>query len=222
MKETLYEFEMILIGKKNNYSQYLFNEDAEKKALDIIRFAFDNYLRWGDKIVAEKVNWRIFLIFKIDTLLKYINMPPNLENEDYVKIILSKLYPDIVKINNDEYTIKSFKNSITQNIYKIPNNYLSKTSEGKRRAIVCLQYVIKDSLDGYSVKDLYRTFTMTKCKNLLKKYCLNTTCNTLFDYPIDYLYAAMPHDEENEFWYRYYKLQLPHYKKTLALTDIEK
>jgi hypothetical protein len=59
-----------------------------------------------------------------------------------------------------------------------------------------------------NTEEIYKFFASSKGPKLLKKYRLNVACVTMFDHPIDFLHEALPKEQRDEFWYRYYKFKL--------------
>ena len=59
-----------------------------------------------------------------------------------------------------------------------------------------------------STEEMYKYFASSKGPKLLKKFRLNVACVTMFDHPIDFLHEALPENQRDEFWYRYYKFKL--------------
>lgn len=209
--ELLYEYEMILIGKKKTFSSYFFNstpQKNEKKALYVIKFAIDTYLGWTPEETVKMLTYEILELLKLESLTRYILFPPEMDARDDMYIITGKLYPNLVKIDSKEITLKVYKRVLEKDLYKFPKEYLSGDQKGKNRAIICFQYMLTQFTNFDSVKDMYAFFASSSGPKLLKKYRLNVACVSTYEYPIDFLHTALPPETKSEFWYRYYKFKI--------------
>lgn len=217
--DLLYEYEMMLIGKKNTFSNYFFNDSAEKKALYVIHFAIENYLRWSPAEAVKNLDWPIIKKMKLEPLVRYIEFPPEMDEKDNLYILKGKLYPNLVKVDTKEITLKVYKRVLEKDLYKFPKEYLSGDEQGRNRAIICFQYMLSQFVHFDSAEEMYKFFSTSDGPKLLKRYRLNVACTSTYEYPIDFLHAALPSDAKNEFWYRYYRFkttnneQIREYKK---------
>lgn len=210
-EEIVYEYEMILIGKKNSFSGYFFNDTDdknEKKALHVIRFAIKNYLQWTPKEAIAKLDWEIIKLMKLDLLTKYIIFPPEMDEQDDMYIVTGKLYPNLVKLDEKEITLKVYKRVLEKDLYKFPKEYLSGDQKGRNRAIICFQYMLSQFTNFKSVQEMYKFFSTSNGPKLLKKYRLNVACTSTYECPLDFLHASLPENIRSEFWYRYYRFKI--------------
>lgn len=211
LEELIYEYEMILIGKKNSFSGYFFNDTSEKneaKALYVIDFAIKTYLGWTPREAIDLLTENVLKVMKLDLLTKYIIFPPEMNEKDDMYIITGKLYPKLVKVNSKEITLKVYKRVLEKDLYKFPKEYLSGDQQGKNRAIICFQYMLAQFTNFNSVQDMYKFFASSNGPKLLKKYRLNVACVSTYEHPIDFLHTALPSNIRSEFWYRYYKFKI--------------
>lgn len=218
--EILYEYEMILLNKKTTFSSFFFSENAErneKKALYVFRFAIENYLRWTPEQTKSCINYAIIDELKLNSLLKYIRFPPELDERDNMFVLVGKIYPNVVQLNPKEITLKVYKRVLEKDLYKFPKEYLSGDQKGRNRAIVCFQYMLSQFTNFKNTKEMYCYFSTANGPKLLKKYRLNVACVSLFVYPIDFLHSALPKNQKDEFWYRYYKFKISNTEQIRAL-----
>ena len=210
-RDVLYEYESILLGKKTAFSSYFFRDNADKneqKALYIIEFALRYYLNWTPEQACEYLDWKVINCMKLESLMKYIQFPPEMSARDDIFIIKGKLYPDLVPLNQKEITLKVYKRVLEKDLYKFPKEYLSGDSIGMYRAIVCFQYMLSQMEPFENSMEMYKYFASSKGPKILKKYRLNIACVSMFDHSIDFLHDALPKEQKDEFWYRYYKFKL--------------
>ena len=76
-------------------------------------------------------------------------------------------------------------------------------TEGRIRALICLQYLISQFMQVNSVEELYYIFARPEGKKLLREYKLYSVSNDMYEYTIDFLHEALPTDLKNEFEYKY-------------------
>ena len=210
-RDALYEYENILLGKKTSFSSYFFSSDPDKneqKALYIIKFALRYYLKWSESQICQYLDWKVINCMKLESLMKYIQFPPEMSARDDIFIVKGKLYPNLVQLNQKEITLKVYKRVLEKDLYKFPKEYLSGDSIGVHRAIVCFQYMLTQIPPFENTEEMYKYFASSKGPKLLKKYRLNVACVTMFDHPIDFLHEALPKQQRDEFWYRYYKFKI--------------
>ena len=209
--DILYEYETVLIGKKNAMSNYFFtgNEERnEKRALYVFKYAIEFYLGWSPKQAISHLDWKIIRLMKLDQLLKYIIFPPEMNEKDDIYIILGKLYPNLVKLDEKEITLKVYKRVLEKDLYKFPKEYLSGDEQGRYRAIICFQYMLSQFTSFNNAQEMYKFFSTSNGTKILKKYRLSIACISMFEHPIDFLHASLPSDARDDFWYRYYKFKL--------------
>ena len=210
-RDVLYEYESILLGKKTAFSGYFFQEDADKneqKALYVIKFALRYYLNWNKAQICQYLDWKIINCMKLESLMKYIQFPPEMSARDDIFIVKGKLFPDEVPLNEKEITLKVYKRVLEKDLYKFPKEYLSGDRVGMYRAVVGFQHMLTLIPPFESIADMYKYFASSKGPKLLKKYRLNISCVSMFDHPIDFLHEALPKSQKDEFWYKYYKFKI--------------
>ena len=220
-KEILYEYELILIGKKNSFTPYFFSfapEYNERVALDVFKYASEVYLSWSPKEAATYLTMDIIRIMKLDTIIKYIRFPPELTVERDLFYIAYLLYPKQVPFNEKELVLRTYKEVLSGKLYKFPKEYLS-DSLGMMRACVCFQYMVSQYLSFRNIEEMYEHFSSSKGTKDLKKYRLYAICTDMFEYPLDFLHEALPAHQKNEFLYHYYRFnfknreQISNFKK---------
>lgn len=211
-----YEYEQLLIGKKKELPSYLFTDkqdENESMALSLLKFVVKNYLKWGPWQVVDNLTWDIIDLMKLSEVMKYIDVPIEIHEKDYFYIVAGKMYPNVVVTNFKETTLMVYKRVLSGDLYKFPKDYLSGNHIGKLRTVICLQYLLEQFGSFTSIKEMYQFFTTSEATKMLKNYRLNSACVGIFDYPIDFLYEALPRTEESDFWYRFYRFHLTEKKE---------
>lgn len=204
-KSLLYEYDEILLGNKNSFSNYLFGgteESKERLALQVFRCAIENYLRWTPAQARDYLNEKIIEKMKLDTVIKHIRLPVELDpSRDYF-YIAHLLYPEKVRFDRQELVIRTYQDVLDGKLIKYPKEYLSDTN-GYVRSRICLQYMISQYVQVGSIKELYELFATVKGKKLLEKYRLLNICNDAFGHPLDYLHESLPTNLKDELEYKY-------------------
>ena len=215
------EYELILLGKKNSFSPYFFNYNAEyneKKALLLFKYAIEGFLKWTPQEASTYLTMDIVKLMKLDMIIKFIRFPAELDMERDLFYIAHLLYPKIVKFDNKELILRTYKEVLDGKLYKFPKEYLS-GSMGATRACVCFQYMISENLPFNNIQEMYRFFSTTNGVKALKKHRLYAICTDIFDYPIDFLHEALSDKQKNEFFYHYYKFNITNREQ---ITELKK
>ena len=203
----MFEYDLILVGKKNTFSPFFFNyskEQNKRVALSVFKYAIEKYLKWSAEEASIYLTYEVVQFMKLDGLLKYIEFPAELDSKKDMFYIAHLLYPNKVKFDKKELILRTYKEVLSGKLYKFPKEYLS-GSMGVIRACVCFQYMVNQFLPFNSIEEMYNFFSSTNGIKALKKYRLYAICTDIFDYPIDYLHEALSNNQKNEFFYHYYK-----------------
>ena len=97
-RELIFEYENVLTENKPSVNPFLFNRgdyENERKALYIMRYAIQTYLRWNPYEVRDHMTHRILKMLKLEALLKYITFPSviQIEEDRDLFYLAVKLYP---------------------------------------------------------------------------------------------------------------------------------
>ena len=211
-QEVIYEYEQSLIGKKKSIDSeiFCFNEYGnEKLVLEIFRYAFEKIMHWSPAEAYHRVDRKTMDLLKLRHLVKYIRFPGEFDPATDYFFIISKLYPDKIKIDSKERTLILYQQLLSGKMKKFPKRFLE-GREGEMRALFCLKYAIQNFGTFESIEDLYRAFSTSEGSAFLKKVKLYQACTTLFDFPIDFLHNSFPISERlgNEFIYSMYKFRV--------------
>lgn len=209
-KILYYEYEQVLLGKKTSMPSYYFkytDDNSENHALCIIRYAVENYLRWTPEQLKNNFTKEIAAQLKLESLIKYVHFPPELDPERDYFYIAYAIYPERLKLDLKTLVLTTYKNVLNGDLAKFPKQYLSGT-QGMMRACICFQYMISQYFVFNDVKEMYHFFSTSAASKALKQYRLNNICNEMFEHPIDYLHESLPNVQKDEFWYHYYRFKL--------------
>ena len=232
-QEIIYEYVQILLEKRRNYSNILFNpeyrtspeslmrgrrrdtEQNQRTALVIIRYAVEEILGWSPKQVYHCLTYEILEKLHLCPLLQYLNFPPELSRKNDVYYIAHLLYPQIFPIDIKDLCIKHYQKILANDSLSFPKGYFAH-AEGLLRAILCLQYALNNYIHAKNEFELYEMFAdEPRIRETLKKYKLLEPCDLFFNKPIAYLQYALPEQQKNQFLYQYFCF-LDHYEQFRA------
>ena len=207
MNEVIYEYEKVLIGNQKTFSSYFFRfseTQNEKIALSVFRYAFDTYLKWSPEQLQTGLTMEIISRLKLNMLLKYIIYPPEADKTKDVYPIITKLYPGRFKENIRDNVRRVYNRILNGEKEKFPKEFFE-GNKGKYKALLCFQYMLNGMPPFASTKELYQTFVGPSGAAILRKHKLYAVCSGLFEYPLDFLHAALPNSMKNEYYYHYYR-----------------
>lgn len=210
-KEIIYEYERVLLGKKKCIDSDTFCYDEcgnEKLALAVFKYAIEEIMHWTPREAYQGLNRRIIDLLKLRQLIKFVRFPPEFDYRRDYYYIVSKVYPDTIKISVKQRTLIMYQQLLTGEIKKFPKRFLE-GRDGEMRAIFCLKYAIRNCGTFESVEDLYKAFSDNDGVRFLKNVKLYLPCTSLFDYPIDFLHATFSEEEQayNQFIYSMYRFR---------------
>lgn len=210
-KGLLYEYTGILNGSVNGFSQIYFNNgrrDASKNALEVIRYAVEIFLHWTPEQTKAYLDEKVIGKMKLDKAAGFIDYPAGLDpNKDYW-YISHLLYPDIIPFSEEDVTIKIYQDILKDvedgGRYRFPKGFFDGI-DGRKRAKICLRYLIHHYESFDNTKDMYRYFSTRSAINDLNRYGLKLVWKNVFDSPVIFLHESLKDDEKNEFLFHYYE-----------------
>lgn len=220
----LYEYEEILLGNKKQFSNAFFDSDMvtnKKNAVDVLRFAFEIFLKWRPEEAFRYVTKDIVDKMRLDLLYPYLDIPCEINmNRDF--FYLGHLaYPNRNKLDKNALTLKVYRDLLDGVAKKFPKGYLD-GADGVERACMCFQYMVKQYLYFKSIDEMYAFFASPKAIPTLRNYKLYVIENTLFDSPIDFLHESLPESQKDPFLFHYHKFQYLNRKLRKQVKELEK
>lgn len=207
--DYIYEYEQILLGKKRTFSAFLFGitEDEDtKNALDICRYALENILKWDPEMTRDYFDKDVATRLKLLPAIEHIAFPPELNPEKDFFYVIHRLYPQLVRFDTKQARMHLYEALGRKDSGKkhFPKGYFQ-GPQGAARAADCLLYVINNYCTYDSIEDLYAFFGNTsRANHFLKQYQLYLPCNSLYEYPIDFLHASLSQKNRINFLHEYY------------------
>ena len=82
-KDLMLEYDELLLGNRTTLPQSFFSTNGsaanEQNALDLMRYAFETYLKWTPFELCDWLTWDILILLKLKYVMKYIRFPPELD-----------------------------------------------------------------------------------------------------------------------------------------------
>lgn len=203
------EYESILLGKKGSVSSYYFSYDAagnERIALELMKYAFETYLRWSPIALRDHLDMEIIELLKLKSFMKYLNFPPELDPKKDLFYIAWKIYPNTVHISHKDLILRVYESLLDGSIQKFPKDYFLGI-KGVQRAALCFNYMLEQYLQFKSVEEMYEFFSGSAGTKALKKYKLFAICKDMFESPLEFLHTALPPSQKNDFLFNFYTFQ---------------
>lgn len=209
-QNLLYEYQLLLLGRIPSIQPDLFDGEArqkEKAALDIIRYAVENLLRWTPKEMAAKFNEDVIQKMKLSKVVSYVSFPPEADKKRDYFVYAHKLYPDIVTMDLYTLTILTYHNVHEKHLVKFPKGFFD-DNLGRTRALMCMNYALSRDGRFQSKQELYRMFTETSGMQFIQKHRLDLARRLSWENAIDFVHEALSRNDRDEMWYHYYKFKM--------------
>ena len=118
------------------------------------------------------------------------------------------VYPEQIHISRHELVLNVYQKVLSDKLIKYPKKFFLE-ADGEVNACICLLYAINQEMPSHNIEDLYAFFcNRPKVTRFLRNVRLNAPCHSIFEYPIDFLHAALPDNQKNELCYRYERFKM--------------
>ena len=207
-KEILQYYEEILLGQRDNFPASYFEESAyssEKLALSIIKYAIEKHIGWTPVEAGHFFTYDVAKRLKLDRLLRYIRFPVELDEKKDIRYVVHLLYPTIVGFDLRSRIIELYKRVLAGEA-KFPRIYFD-NDFGPMRAEICLQYALINNSNFHSLNEMYQSFATINGVRFFKDNKLFKLYTSLYRYPLEYLYSALPDSQRNTFLYALYSFK---------------
>lgn len=209
-QNLLYEYQLLLLGRIPSIQPDLFDGEArqkEKAALDIIRYAVENLLRWTPKEMAAKFDEDVIQKMKLTKVVSYVPFPPEADKKRDYFVYAHKLYPDIIPMDLYTLTILTYNNVHEKHLVKFPKGFFD-DNLGRARALMCMNYALSRDGNFQSKQELYRMFTETSGMQFIQKHRLDLARRLSWENAIDFVHESLSRNDRDEMWYHYYKFRM--------------
>lgn len=217
MSTVLVNYDDSLIGRIPDVESHNFYGAAasavnERIALECIRYAIEDVLQWTPETALKKFDRYILSLMKLNRIAAYIVYPVEVESNDPL-YILSRLYPDTVKVTEQDFVKRTFESILSSGEQQFPREYFI-GGDGFRRFCFCMKYVIENFTSIDSVEDLYRFMDSPQGKRLLYRYRLKVPADQFYISILDVCRYITRGDPDSELYFAYYSFQDEFEKET--------
>lgn len=203
------EYEDILLKKRKDFSStYIGQNAAQKDIKELFRYVFENLLNWTPEMARDYLTMDIIKKLHLMRPLKKLECPPEINIEQDLFCVAWMVYPDKIHISRHALVINVYQKVLQDKMLKYPKKFFLE-SDGEVNACICLLYAINQQLPYKNVRELYSFFgNRKKALRFLRSVRLYVPCNSIYEYPIDFLHAALPDDQKEELIYRYERFKM--------------
>lgn len=207
MEELIYEYDNVLIGHFPSISLECFNGVEpggynEKLALGCIKYAMEKIMGWDEEIACQRLDEYMITQLKLTPLLRFIEFPPYITEGD-PRYILHRIYPNRVKINQEDLTITAFLDVLEERRSQYPRDFFLGL-DGFHRFCFILKYILEHYEIFNNIEDVYNYFSSPKGNIFLSKYKLKIPT---YQYKVDVIkaiYTITKNSPDGELYYNYY------------------
>lgn len=209
LDNLIYEYQNVLLGKSKasrvplavwqNDERY--NSDLAERFLR--EYVVEKMLGWSPYEMYKKFNRSVIRQLHLSPILGKIILPTEAIREDYF-VYAHILYPDIIPFDFKSMTILMYNRILSGTVKRYPRGFFSDTY-GKKRAKLCLRYVLFQKNAFSDSDNLYRQFIGDAGKKLLESHKLTLAYEYQYEDPIDYLHDSLEPGERDDFIYKFYK-----------------
>lgn len=204
----IYEYQRVLLGRAKMVPYNMFTEnDAsnDKIGIAVIKYAVEEHLHWTPEEMQYKFNRDVIEQMKLEQFVSRVILPPEIEKDDYF-YYAARCYPSVIHVNLDELTKIMYNRVKSGQRDRFPAGFFN-GADGRRRAVICLRYVLEQYMTFKNKEELYASFATIGGNALLNKYRLYKARLLTFESPVDYLQAALLPEERDDALYYFIKFR---------------
>ena len=208
--ELIREYCETLINKRAHIASFYLNGvvmPAEEVATTILRYAFEELLKWQPETALEWFNQEIAEQLKLKPYLKMISYPNEVDvKEDYWYAVY-KTYPQTIKVDVRSLTLRTYDQILSGKRKKFPSKFFAGL-DGQYRAATCLNYAINQKLDFKNLNDYYEFFSSAKGMKFIRSVGLQKICRDAFADPLEFTHLSLHPNQRNSFLYNFQKFNI--------------
>lgn len=192
----IFTYNQLLAGELKTFSPYFFNKKYRKKRItNLIMYLVEQKLKITPEEALTQVKKSTIKQYKLTSILKYIEKPVELEDND-LSYVIYYAYPELEPPTQKELSISYYKKVLNNEKRNFPKNYFSDGLKGEERAKYCVQYLCEEVLK-LEKKDIPEELTV----EVLTKYKLKILLTAIYFSMHDLIINVYP----NEFSYNQFK-----------------
>lgn len=205
----LMEYEDILLKKRKDFSATYIGQNASQKDIkELFQYVFENLLEWTPEMAKDYLTMDIIQKLHLMRPLRKLEYPPEINIDQDLFSVAWMVYPEQIHISRHELVLNVYQKVLSDKLIKYPKKFFLE-ADGEVNACICLLYAINQEMPSHNIEDLYAFFcNRPKVTRFLRNVRLNAPCHSIFEYPIDFLHAALPDNQKNELCYRYERFKM--------------
>ncbi len=219
---VIYEYEEILLGKKNSFLASLKGDGYEirRRVGDVWRYAITNLLGWTPQEAVTYLTDDIVKTLRLDKTLKGVGFNFGKEYAGDYKFVLRYAFPGEIHFDLREQSVEEWEHVAKRGKwkadakpYRYPKKFFS-DQDGINRADLLMRHVVNLYLSGKTTTEKYLFFADAKeSYKFIKKHCLDKPLNRIYGDPLEYFHSALPPVERDVFMYYTIKLNRDYYSQ---------
>lgn len=190
-------------------NEYFYVSEAaannQKRALNCIRYAIEKVLEWDEDTAIKKFDSYIIREMKLEKIISNIDFPVEVEYGD-PKYILSLLYPDKIKMDQQALIENTYENVLKGEGKQFPREYFI-GGIGFIRFCFCMKYLIENVKTFASIEELYTFFGSPEGKKFLYEYRLKVPADQFLIDIYEVLHFLTKEDKDSDLYYYYFTFQ---------------
>ena len=187
----LMEYEDILLKKRKDFSATYIGQNASQKDIkELFQYVFENLLEWTPEMARDYLTMDIIQKLHLMRPLRKLEYPPEINIDQDLFSVAWMVYPEQIHISRHELVLNVYQKVLSDKLIKYPKKFFLE-ADGEVNACICLLYAINQEITRF-----------------LRNVRLNAPCHSIFEYPIDFLHAALPDNQKNELCYRYERFKM--------------
>ncbi len=202
--DAIARYEQFVLGNRPFYT----NGDKEQKkedALAVIRYVIEEVLHWSPSDAMNHLTDEIAKDTGIDSCLRYLPFPKDIDEEDYLRYAVWMCYPRRTQYNHNVQILRLYRKIQNGELSRFPKRVFD-GENGPEKAAILLNDYIAHKISYNSIPELYEKFSDTSKMNLLfKEDQIYYAYKTMYATPLDYLHHSLPIEDRDDFLYGYYQ-----------------
>lgn len=185
---TIYTYKKVLNGEIKSFSPYFFDLRYRKKRIcELVRYLVEEILKITPEEALTKVDKKVLKKYKLDCLLKYVEKPVELDDNDCSHLIIYAYKGRVPEPTAEELTIRLYKRVLSGELKNFPKNYFLNGTKGEERVKYCIKYLCFDVLK-LKKEEIPKKLTA----EILKEYKLKIVLNVLYVSMYDLITSVFP------------------------------
>ncbi len=198
------EYEAVLLGRKSHLSYWYCSGIPlydEKMALEVIRYAFEELLKWTPEMIYECKDIALLDRMRLHQIYKTKIIHAKDRYCTCFQLIAAKLYPSKFKIDTVTSVIEIYKRVLDGELERLPRNIFN-TEDGIMKLGYCVRYILTEKIMYSSVRELYDRFSSIGINTELDSFKLLKIYPLFFETPVDMLHYCLPKSLRDDEYYQ--------------------